>query len=119
MAYSLLPFILLTVLASTHADTDAQLIALGKQIFEDTQLSEPAGQSCASCHQAEHGFGDLGRVTSPGANPSLHGNRNAPAIAYIKFNPELHWDEDEQLWIGGFSMMAAPRRWPFKPAARC
>ncbi len=34
--------------------TDAQL--LGKRIFEDTNLSEPRGQSCASCHAPKHAF---------------------------------------------------------------
>ena len=77
-------------------------VTLGKLIFEDTQLSEPAGQSCGSCHQSNKFYADPGKVVSPGANTLLHGNRNAPSIAYIKFNPELHWDADEALWMGGF-----------------
>ena len=81
---------------------NAEKVALGKRLFEDTRLSEPEGQACASCHQRQHGFADPGKITSPGANQQLHGNRNAPAIAYIKFNPELFYNAEEQLWMGGF-----------------
>lgn len=80
--------------------TDLQ--RLGKQIFEDTRLSSPVGQSCASCHQSDKFFADPGKVVSPGANPTKFGNRNAPSISYIKFNPELFWNEEEALWMGGF-----------------
>jgi cytochrome c peroxidase len=33
----------------------ADLAQLGRQIFFDTRLSEPPGQSCAVCHSAETG----------------------------------------------------------------
>ena len=29
---------------------------LGKLLFEDTDLSEPKGQACASCHDPKRGF---------------------------------------------------------------
>jgi cytochrome c peroxidase len=76
--------------------------ALGKLIFRDQNLSEPAGQSCHSCHQTEGGYADPGKVVSPGATPVLFGNRNAPSIAYVKFNPSLYWDKSEAHWVGGF-----------------
>ncbi len=77
-------------------------LALGKLIFEDENLSSPAGQSCASCHQSDNFFADPGKVVSAGANAQLFGNRNAPSISYVKFNPELFWNKEESLWMGGF-----------------
>ncbi len=77
-------------------------VALGKMIFHDKSLSHPAGQSCHSCHQADAGYSDPEQVVSPGATPVLFGNRNAPSIAYAKFNPALYWDKTEAHWVGGF-----------------
>jgi cytochrome c peroxidase len=77
-------------------------VVLGKLIFEDENLSSPSGQSCASCHQAEKFFADPGNAVSAGASVSLFGNRNAPSLAYVKFNPELFWNTEESLWMGGF-----------------
>jgi cytochrome c peroxidase len=36
--------------ATPIAQADADLVALGKALFFDATLSEPPGQSCASCH---------------------------------------------------------------------
>lgn len=76
--------------------------ALGKLIFNDTSLSQPAGQSCQSCHQTAAAYSDPNNVVSPGATPTLFGNRNAPSISYVKYNPVLHWDLTEKIWVGGF-----------------
>lgn len=84
------------------ADTTPQKVALGKLLFNDPALSEPAGQSCSSCHNSEAFYSDPGQIVSPGATATLFGNRNAPSISYVKFNPELYWDRDEQHWVGGF-----------------
>ena len=86
----------------TAMQVHQQKIALGKLIFHDNNLSEPAGQSCGSCHQTENAFSSPGNVVTPGANPNLFGNRNAPSIAYVKYNPVLHWDFEEKHWVGGF-----------------
>jgi cytochrome c peroxidase len=87
---------------SVNADVTAQQLVLGKLLFEDTNLSSPVGQSCASCHQSQNFFADPGKVVSPGANAKRFGNRNAPSISYVKFNPELFWNSEEELWMGGF-----------------
>ena len=79
-----------------------QKIALGKLIFTDTTLSEPAGQSCHSCHDSQKSHADRDKVISPGANATKFGNRNAPSISYIKFNPPLYRDKEEDHWVGGF-----------------
>ena len=76
-------------------------VELGRQIFMDNTLSEPAGQACASCHQPSQAFADPGKIVSPGANPALFGNRNAPSISYARFIPPRHFSVKDQTWIGG------------------
>jgi len=62
---------------------------LGKEIFFDTNLSNPIGQSCASCHLPETGFAhpNSNTPTSEGAVVGLFGNRNAPTVSYSRFIP--------------------------------
>jgi cytochrome c peroxidase len=83
-------------------DLTGAKVALGKLLFNDINLSEPAGQSCASCHAAGAAHSDPDKIVSPGANPALFGNRNAPSIHYVKFNPELFWNSEDETWMGGF-----------------
>lgn len=71
---------LLILVGSLQAEESAQA-SLGKKIFLDTSLSNPSGQSCASCHQAESAFADPRRV-SPGAVKGREGRRNAPTLMY-------------------------------------
>jgi len=70
------------------------LESLGKEIFEDKNLSEPVGQSCSSCHIPEQGFANNEMVFA-GANPLLFGNRNTPSIAYASFSPPYKYDTVE------------------------
>ena len=76
---------------------------LGERIFFDTRLSEPAGQSCASCHDPLQAFTDPDREvpTSEGVIPGRFGLRNTPQAAYAAFSPAFHFDADEGLWFGG------------------
>ncbi|HEY1532387.1 MAG TPA: cytochrome c peroxidase, partial [Polyangiaceae bacterium] len=41
--------------SSSVVTTDAR-ITLGRKIFFDPALSEPAGTSCATCHDPAHGY---------------------------------------------------------------
>ena len=75
------------------ADVTRKAIVGGK-IFKDTSLSEPPGQSCASCHQQKLAFTDKGQ-TSHGANPAFFGPRNAPSVSYTVFTPPLQSGGDE------------------------
>lgn len=86
------------------SSTSGDKLSLGKRIFFDTSLSEPAGQACASCHLPSAGFADPDAElpVSRGVNPQLFGNRNTPTAAYAAFAPEFHFDEEEELYIGGF-----------------
>ena len=76
---------------------------LGKRLFEDATLSEPAGQSCATCHAVSVAFTDPDSThpTSKGVRPGLFGNRNTPMASYMMFAPDFHYDEAEGLYVGG------------------
>src|SRR5256885_1305645 len=58
-------------------EAQAKLEELGSKIYFDTDLSNPAGQSCASCHLPSAGFTDPDHrfPTSQGAVPGLFGSR--------------------------------------------
>lgn len=76
---------------------------VGKLIFFDPNLSNPPGQSCASCHTPDIGFSEPNAEfpVSQGANPNLFGSRNSPSAAYAAFSPNFHLDEDEGIYEGG------------------
>jgi cytochrome c peroxidase len=77
--------------------------ALGRLLFFDPSLSNPVGQSCASCHSPETGFSDPShRVVSEGAVKGLFSNRNAPSIAYSMFSFPLQMDPTDSSYSGGF-----------------
>jgi len=83
--------------------TPLDKVTLGKQLFFDQNLSNPGGQSCATCHNPETGFSDVNHsIVSPGAHAGLFGNRNAPSIAYTMFTPQLQFDADGGTFFGGF-----------------
>lgn len=83
------------------------LVGLGKMIFFDANLSEPPGQSCASCHDPSVGFtGPVSAVNAagavmPGAFPGRFGNRKPPSAAYATPSPLLDYDAEEGLFFGG------------------
>ncbi|BCG63086.1 MAG: cytochrome c peroxidase [Methyloprofundus sp.] len=76
---------------------------LGKQIFFDKNLSFPAGQSCASCHDSKVSFTDAiqNLPVSLGAVEGRTGSRNTPSAGYAAFAPQFHFDTEEELYIGG------------------
>jgi cytochrome c peroxidase len=81
----------------------SNLEKLGEFLYFDTNLSEPDGQSCASCHDPAFGFDDpdAGIPVSEGVIPGLFGGRNSPISAYAMYSPSRHFDVEEGLWIGG------------------
>ena len=61
---------------------------LGELLFNDTTLSEPAGQSCATCHDPSNAFIDGRRQVTPtsqGAVAGFFGVRNTPSIVYASY----------------------------------
>ncbi len=92
---------LLSCTGNSHS-LRARKEALGKLIFQDTQLSEPAGQSCATCHTIANGFADRdSRIVSEGAVSGLYSQRNAMTVCYSMYVPTLHFDESEETYVGG------------------
>jgi cytochrome c peroxidase len=89
--------------SESSAANKANLEVLGQKLFEDVNLSEPAGQSCASCHDAAHAFIDpnQGKPTSQGVHPGVFGKRNTPTAAYAKFSPAFHYDRGGGTYVGG------------------
>ena len=98
---------LILIPVSAGANGLSPLEERGKANIFDTNLSTPPGQSCAACHAPEAGFTgpdseiNLGQVAYPGAVHLRGGNRKPPTSAYGGFSPVLHYDEDEELFIGG------------------
>lgn len=91
---------------ATTLSTDSALAskeALGQKLFFDTNLSSPAGQACASCHDPAHGFADPDTQfpTSEGANAGRFDERHTPSIAYALYSPEFHFDASIGGYIGG------------------
>ncbi len=77
--------------------------ALGKRLFNELKLSEPDGQSCASCHTASFGFTDPDQnlPVSEGVIAGRFGSRSAPSAAYASFSPPLFFNPDEETYVGG------------------
>lgn len=89
--------------SSARTSSDADLVTLGQQLYFDTNLSEPSGQSCASCHTPGSGFADPDQdhPTSEGVIAGQFGTRNAPTAAYAAFSPTFLYDAIEGLYKGG------------------
>ncbi|MBI3394652.1 MAG: cytochrome-c peroxidase [Spirochaetia bacterium] len=78
---------------------------LGREIFFDTDLSEPAGQSCGSCHSPLQAFttpsGMMTHGITPGIVSGRTGSRNTPTASYAVFSPTPFFDDKAGTWIGG------------------
>jgi cytochrome c peroxidase len=74
---------------------------VGQSIFLDATLSNPAGTSCASCHDPSTAFsGNNGSDSgvARGSRPGHFGRRNAPSVMYLKHVPPFHFaleDDDD------------------------
>ena len=78
---------------------------LGKNLFFDTNLSDPPGQSCAVCHGPTVGWTGPDQMINQtgavyeGAVLGRFGNRKPPASAYAGDSPIMYWDGTN--WFGG------------------
>ncbi|WP_190277875.1 cytochrome c peroxidase [Colwellia psychrerythraea] len=83
------PSLTTTLLDGSIVDT-AMLVSLGNQLYHDTNLSTPIGQSCANCHDLNSGFDDpnTANPTSVGADGRSFGTRNYPTASYSAHIPE-------------------------------
>jgi len=100
----LLPLAVLFAAAPAAADPMAEL---GRLIFFDATLSQPPGQSCATCHNPAAGWtGADSPINAAGAayEGAVHGrfgNRKPPSSAYATQSPPLQIDADEDHFVGG------------------
>jgi len=109
MAGSVLP---ITSFALTDQET------LGQNLYFDTNLSEPAGQACSSCHDPSAGFADPDQYlpVSEGVIPGLFGNRNSPTASYAAFSPTFTLKGGivgGQFWDGRAPTLADQAKGPF------
>ncbi len=110
--------------------TDLQVI--GKRIFEDTNLSEPRGLSCESCHDPRHAFqgnnGSNVAAVALGSRAEHFGARKVPTIMYKTYSPAFGFYKDVddgkdvleakggQFWDGRASDLASQLRIPLTNA---
>jgi cytochrome c peroxidase len=86
--------------AETPAPDEASLSRLeviGKRIFFDTTLSNPAGQACGSCHDPATAFaGNFGSAVGVpfAADGMTLGLRNTPTAMYASFTPRFSVKSD-------------------------
>lgn len=99
---SIFPAALFLVL-TTQIQAAPTLASLGEKLYFDSNLSEPAGQSCASCHLPGAGFADPDRElpVSRGVYPDRFGDRNTPSAAYALYSPAFYFDDEEGHYVGG------------------
>lgn len=75
--------------------------ALGEKIFQDTNLSQPAGMSCATCHIPDNAFSGQTDISVPlGVKLGATGFRNAPSLVYALLTPGFSFGDDGP--VGGF-----------------
>ncbi len=97
---------------------------IGKRLFFDTSLSEPAGVACATCYDRERAFsgnnGSTARVPF-GSRAGILGLRNTPSVMYAAFAPAFAMvDGDDgptptggQFLDGREDLLAGQARRPF------
>ena len=98
---------------------------LGKQLFEDTTLSEPKGDACSSCHDPKRAFaGDNHSKVdgvAAGAVKGATGTRNTPTAMYAMYSPGFHFEDSPdgptppggQFWDGRADSLAQQAQLPF------
>lgn len=113
--------LVLTLVAVAAARAQTPQEELGRKLYLDTNLSEPAGQGCVSCHDPAFGFVDpvnvvTGMPVSQGVIPGRFGQRNSPSAAYAVFSPLFTLKggiQGGQFWDGRAADLAAQARGPF------
>jgi cytochrome c peroxidase len=93
---------------TSRREASANLASLGETLFNDATLSNPVGQSCASCHSSEAAMtfpnsalnAAFGPV--PGAVKNRFGFRLPPSVTYAVFSPPgPYYDASVQTYVGG------------------
>jgi cytochrome c peroxidase len=78
---------------------DPALAELGRRVFSDSRLSEPAGTACASCHDPARAFSPslaaIGPGVPQGSRPGHVSRRNAPSLLYVRYVPQRYFYQDD------------------------
>lgn len=96
-----------SVLVALPAAAQSDMATFGKKLYFDRSLSSPSNQSCAVCHEGRSGFtGPVPGINKagsvyPGAVHKRFGNRRPPSASYAGESPVFHYDEEEELFVGG------------------
>ncbi len=109
--------VLLTAIVGTASALTPQE-QLGKNLFFDISLSEPAGQTCASCHDPNTAFAEPDKTlpVSEGVIPGRFGTRNSPSAAYAVFNGQFTLKSGVmggQFWDGRAANLSEQAKGPF------
>ncbi|BCD96261.1 cytochrome c peroxidase [Marinagarivorans cellulosilyticus] len=91
-----------TVWAADEVTSKLPKATIGNILFHDARLSNPAGQSCATCHKPDQAFSDPGKAVSEGAIKGVFGSRNTPSLLYASFATTFERPKYENEWMGGF-----------------
>lgn len=83
------------------------LVALGRALFFDRDLSRDRTQACATCHDPSRAFTDPRKEAFDGAvslgdGDRMTGLRNTPTISYAAFSPGFGTDTDGNIAGGQF-----------------
>jgi cytochrome c peroxidase len=98
-----------TTSAQAGGPDPRQVSRLGKALFFDATLSNPAGMSCSTCHNPDAGFTypisaiNVKTGTVPGVVTTRFGNRKPQTISYARFIPPgpPTFDPNRGQYVGG------------------
>jgi cytochrome c peroxidase len=89
------------LLAGGRADAEtpaaAELVRLGREIFNDPNLSEPAGTSCATCHDPTTAFSSQNGSANGlprGSRRNHFARRTAPSLLYLRYIPSFRYHQE-------------------------
>ncbi len=93
--------------AKTTPGSHQRVVALGKVLFFDKNLSVNHNTACAFCHMPQTGFQgaieiiNKTTVDQPGSVRTRFGLRKPPSAAYAAFAPPLYYRASTQDFVGG------------------
>lgn len=80
-----------------RATEAADWAELGRKIFFDPGLSQPAGTSCASCHEPARAFSGVNGSTvgvPRGSRPGHLARRTSPSLLYLRYVPQFRFFQE-------------------------
>jgi cytochrome c peroxidase len=99
--------VLYPFVAGAQETQSSSIEQLGRQLFFDKNLSDPRGQSCATCHDPAAGWtGESSEINATesvyrGARQERAGNRKPPSAAYATPSPVFYYAPKEGNFVGG------------------